>query len=92
MKTIPHYKIITALTLANIFFLVVWIAIQLLDDVYKYALIGAIFELIWLPTIAMLFISSLVSLFFWIKQKFQIRSAYFRLFISSLLLIYLLLR
>ncbi len=92
MKAIPHHKTIAALTLAYLFFLVVWIAIQLPDDVYKYALMGAIFELIWLPTIALLFISSLISLFFWIKQKFAIRSTYFHLFISSLILIYLLVR
>lgn len=93
MKTIPHHnKIILGLTLANVLFLVVWVSLQLIDDVYSSAWLGTLFELIWLPTIALLFASAVVSLGCWIKQSFSIHSTYVYLFLSSLMLVYLLVR
>lgn len=59
-------------------------------DVYRYALVGAIFEILWLPALAMLFGLPLISLVFLIKEKVNIRSLYiysFLIGIASILFI-----
>lgn len=42
--------------------------------VYHFSLVGAIFEILWLPVIAMLFILPVMALLYWIKDKFNFRS------------------
>jgi hypothetical protein len=51
-------------------------------NVYSVALVGAIFELLWLPTLALLFVLPIISLISLVKEKFTIKS----LFIYSLLI------
>ena len=51
-------------------------------DIYKSAIVGAIFEILWLPMLALLFILPVISLFFWRKDKFSARS----LFLYSMLI------
>jgi len=52
-------------------------------NVYSFALVGAIFELLWLPTLAMLFVLPIISLILLVKEKFNVRSFYiYSLFIS----------
>lgn len=45
-------------------------------DIYKYTVVGAIFELIWLPVILLMFVLPIVSFFFWRTEKFRLKSAY----------------
>lgn len=90
--TLHHNKIQLWLLLANILFLVVWTTLQFIDDVYTRPWVGAIFELVWLPVIALVFLAAITSLFFVIKQKLSLRSGYLYLFLLSLILIYLLIR
>jgi hypothetical protein len=90
--TLHHNKTQLGLLLANILFLVVWTTLQFIDDVYAQPWVGAIFELVWLPVIALVFFAAIISLFFAIKQKLSLRSAYVYLFLLSLILIYLLIR
>jgi hypothetical protein len=47
-----------------------------LINVYRFALVGAIYEIVWLPNLAMLFILPLVSLFFLGKEKNKLQSLY----------------
>jgi len=59
-------------------------------NVYRYALVGAIFEILWLPALAMLFGLPIISLIFLIKEKVNIRSLYiysFLIGIASILFI-----
>jgi predicted neutral ceramidase superfamily lipid hydrolase len=51
-------------------------------DIYKNAIVGAIFEILWLPMLALLFILPVISLFFWRKDKFSVQS----LFLYSMLI------
>jgi hypothetical protein len=51
-------------------------------DVYKSAIVGAIFEILWLPMLALLFILPVISLIFWRKEIFSVRS----LFLYSMLI------
>ena len=43
-------------------------------NVYRYALVGAIFELLWAPALLMLFALPIASLILLIKEKVNIRS------------------
>lgn len=53
-------------------------------NVYHYAIVGAIFEILWLPMIAALILLPLVSLFFWYKDKCKLNSKFLYLFLFSL--------
>ena len=52
-----------------------WIAGNIFT-VYKYALIGAIFEILWLPMLAMLFVLPVLCVIFLIKDKKYFKSYY----------------
>jgi hypothetical protein len=59
-------------------------------NVYRFALVGAIFEILWLPALAMLFVLPIASLILLIKEKVNIRSLYiysFLIGIASILFI-----
>jgi hypothetical protein len=45
-------------------------------DVYRLALVGAIFELLWLPVLAMSLILPIVSLTYLMRERFTVRSLY----------------
>jgi len=46
-------------------------------DIYHFAFVGAIFELLWLPMLSLLVALPVVSTIFWVKEKFSVRSFYF---------------
>jgi len=45
-------------------------------NVYSFALVGAIFEILWLPVLAMLFVLPIISLILLIKENVNLRSLY----------------
>ncbi len=45
-----------------------------LFDVYRFAVTGALFEILWLPVLALTFILPLVALVLFIQDKFSFRS------------------
>ena len=45
-------------------------------NVYRFSIIGAIFEILWFPLILMTFILPISSFIFWAKEKFNLRSLY----------------
>lgn len=45
-------------------------------NVYSSAIVGAIFEIMWLPVLAMLFLLPIFSLIFLLKEKINVRSLY----------------
>lgn len=46
-------------------------------NVYRFAIGGAIFELLWLPSLFVLCILPLLSFYLWVKEKFNLRSLNF---------------
>ena len=52
-----------------------WFTGQVIN-VYHYAFIGAMFEMLWLPMLAMLFVLPVVTLVFWAREKFIVKSLY----------------
>ncbi|RIW13615.1 hypothetical protein D0X99_15330 [Algoriphagus lacus] len=45
-------------------------------DVYQFAAVGAVYELLWLPFLTLLVGLPLVSFVFWAKEKFKLSSLY----------------
>ena len=45
-------------------------------DVYHIKILGTVFEILWLPMIILLFALPIVSIGFFVKDKFNIRSLY----------------
>jgi len=43
-------------------------------NIYHFAAVAAIFEILWLPVIASILILTIMSLIYWIKDKFNFRS------------------
>ncbi|NRS90968.1 magnesium-transporting ATPase (P-type) [Chryseobacterium sp. 16F] len=69
-----HNTIINKILLiSSILVCLFWILSRTID-VYNYAIVGAIYEMLWLPCIVSLIIIPLVSLIFLIKDKFNLRS------------------
>jgi len=56
-------------------------------NVYVYAISGAIFELLWLPAIAITYSLPIVSAYFWIKEKCRFSSVYLSLMLLSIIII-----
>jgi len=45
-------------------------------NVYSFALVGVIFEIFWLPVLAMLFVLPIISIILLLKEKVYVRSLY----------------
>lgn len=45
-------------------------------DVYRFAIAGVIFEMLWLPMLGVIFVLPILSMIFWAKEKFNLRSFY----------------
>ncbi len=48
--------------------------LEQLFNIYHVALVGTLYELLWLPFLCTLFVLPIVSMIFWVKEKFTIRS------------------
>ncbi|MCY1531491.1 hypothetical protein D9M68_667190 [compost metagenome] len=53
----------------NLFAIAIWIVGQNIN-VYRYAVIGAIFEMLWLPIMISIILIPFIALYFWYKDKF----------------------
>ncbi len=54
---------------------------------YKYAIVGAIFEILWLPMVVLIIGLPILTSIFWVKQRCKIKSFYlYALILSSLTL------
>src|SRR6188508_3271229 len=58
--------------------------LPLLINVYRFPVIGAIYEILWIFMILGLFALPVISFIFWAKTKFNLRSLYFYSVIISL--------
>jgi hypothetical protein len=60
-----------------------WICSRFIN-VYRFALVGAIFEILWLPMILMLFFLPVIACYFLFKEKFSFHSTYLYAFLLML--------
>jgi hypothetical protein len=57
-------------------------------NVYRVAVVGAIFEILWLPMIGLTLVLPIVSFIFWFKEKFAVRSLnFYSLLITSAMIL-----
>jgi len=76
MTTIRHSRLsLLVFTLSVLVFL--YILAGRFLSVYQYKFTGAVFEILWLPAILLAFACPVVSLIFWIRTKFDLRSLFF---------------
>ena len=59
----------------SIFVSLFWLISRFIN-IYQFALVGAIFEILWLPMILMVFCLPLISLNYLFKEKFNANSTY----------------
>ncbi len=52
---------------------VLWLVGQT-TNVYRFAVVGVIFEIVWLPLLAALPILTIMAFIFWVKDKFNFKS------------------
>ena len=79
--------IITVLLTALVLSCTFWITAALID-VYKIAVVGAIFEILWLPMLALTFGAPVAALIFWYKERFRISSVFLYLLLLSAVSVY----
>ena len=60
----------------SIFTALYWFITSNIIDVYKYALVGAICEILWLPCLLALIALPIYAVYFWAKEKFRLKSLY----------------
>ncbi len=80
MNPVRKSKIIFLLSVLTAVF---WCLGQLIN-VYKFGILGAAFELLWLPMIVLLFILPVLSFIQWMKEKFSPKSLYLYSFLLIL--------
>lgn len=69
-KPRPAEKIIFVLSIASLIF---WVSYWLMiDDIYKIAFIGAVYELLSIPMLASIIILPVFSFIQWLKKRFRI--------------------
>ena len=73
----------------NCLTLLFWLFSQTIN-VYKSKVVGAIFEILWLPAILSSFLLPVLSFYFWRKDKFKITSKFLYLLIWTLMSILIL--
>ena len=52
-----------------------WLASRFIN-LYQFALVGAIFEILWLPMILMVFCLPVISFYYLLKEKLSVNSTY----------------
>lgn len=65
---------------------VIWVIGRTIN-VYHFVVVGAIFEMLWLPVMGLIIILTVSSLLFWIKDQFNFRSLNLYSFIIVLMTI-----
>lgn len=78
-----------ALFIVSIITLVYWWSAKSLN-VYKYAFLGAIFELLWLLMIAAVFIGPVFSILLFVRDKYNARSLVLYAFVFQVVALYML--
>jgi hypothetical protein len=75
--------------LLSIFIAAYWIVSNKVN-VYQTKITGAIFEILWLPMILLLFITPCLAAYFWKKEKFVLKSMNLLTIITSVIFIVIL--
>ena len=53
-----------------------WIIPLFIKNVYHFALVGAVYEILWFPMLASLVALPVLAFVFWAKERFSLKSVY----------------
>lgn len=53
-----------------------WVSTLFIKNVYRFVLVGAMYEILWLPMLASLIALPILAFVFWKKERFIIQSVY----------------
>ncbi len=53
-----------------------WASTLFIKNVYHFALVGAVYEILWLPMLASLVALPVLAFVFWTKERFSIKLVY----------------
>lgn len=76
----------TLVVLSTVFLALFWMVAKQ-SDIYHYALVGAIFEILWLPMLLALAILPGLSFYFWRLEQWRFSSLYPYCFLVNVLTI-----
>lgn len=77
------------LFLLSLFSAIYWFVANSIN-VYQYAIVGALFELTSILMLIVLFVVPILSLYYWYKEKFNLKSLYFYTMVISVVTLLLL--
>ena len=79
-------KIQKILLIASLAVIVFWVSTFFIN-VYRFALVGVFYEILWLPMLMLLFALPVLAVVFWVKERFKIRSLYLLIILMMVSLI-----
>ena len=88
-KNLMTGKLLFALSICLFLY---WMAGKLIN-IYHFAFVGAVSEMLWLPMLALLFVLPVLAFIYWAKEKFMMRSLYLfsiSIFITTIMLMIML--
>lgn len=78
MKSLAYNKAVAKVFLIISFFcFTYWIGAYLIGDIYRWALLGAIFEILWLPALAVMYLLPAFLLLLAMWNRFKIHKYYY---------------
>jgi hypothetical protein len=66
-------KILLALSISTIATVAFWVAANMFD-IYQFAALGAIFEILWLPMMLVTFALPVTAIIFWYRDGYRLKS------------------
>lgn len=74
-----------ALFISSLVIPLLFYSIRSTDNIYEYAVVGAIYELTWFPILACIFLLPFANGYFWVQAKFSFKLLYFYGFLITAL-------
>ena len=69
---------------------VYWIGVDLIENIYHYAIVGVVYELLWFPFLVLFFLLPIINLVMLIKSRFSFKRMWlYALLINFLTILYL---
>lgn len=78
MRKIAHNQFFANIVLIiSLLCSIYWIGVFLIKDVYAWVLVGAVYEILWLPNLAVIYLLPVFILILAIINRFKINSKYY---------------
>lgn len=75
-KVAQNQKLANIVLITSLFFSIYWIGVHLIN-VYSWAFVGAIYEILWLPALVIIYVLPVLLLLLAFMNKFRINTKYY---------------